>query len=292
MSERMKWISPKNTSQIQWAWSYLKEKSGDPGVRHTRYIGETAYQQLMKWDQGQIENAEYREFLRRMRGAWTQKKYRGKKKDKRAYSIVLPVKTKQQLDRISKELSLNLGETIEKLIPSSKEQQEFYFNNERPKLNQKPADDNIRRDAKGYRENSEIFAELLTLSLIDLSILKIRHSVRLDSEAEISEIERLSTNLLEEFLKEGNEGLARRMSTITLKSQVVSPKRTLIEKRLKHFVQIIDPTPIVLTNETNPTPLLPHEINQALQQPGLNSDELFNESLKKIGRTLTQQDEI
>ncbi len=292
MSERMKWISPKNTSQIQWAWNYLKEKSGNPGFWHTRYIGETAYQQLIKWDQGQIESAEYKELLGRMRGAWAQKKHRGKKKDKRAYSIVLQVKTKQQLDSISKELSLSLAETIEKLIPSSKEQQEFYFDNERQKLHQKRADDNIRRDANGYRENSEIFAELLTLSLIDLSILKIRHSARLDSEAEISEIERLSTNLLEEFLKEGNEGLARRMSTITLKSQVVSPKRTLIEKRLKNFVQIIDSTPIVLTTETNPTPLLPHEINQTLQQPGLNSDELFNESLKKIGRDLTQQDEI
>lgn len=292
MSERMKWISPKNTSQIQWALSYLKEKSGNPGFWHTRYIGETAYQQLIKWDQGHIESAEYREFLRRMRGAWAQKKHRGKNKDKRAYSIVLQVKTKQQLDRISKELSLSLAETIEKLIPSSKEQQEFYFDNERQKLHQKRADDNIRRDANGYRENSEIFAELLTLSLIDLSILKIRHSARLDSEAEISEIERLSTNLLEEFLKEGNEGLARRMSTITLKSQVVSPKRTLIEKRLKNFVQIIDSTPIVLTTETNPAPLLPHGINQVLQQPGLNSDELFNESLKKIGRDLTQQDEI
>ncbi len=52
MSERMKWISPKNTSQIQWALSYLKEKSGNPGFWHTRYIGETAYQQLIKWDQG------------------------------------------------------------------------------------------------------------------------------------------------------------------------------------------------------------------------------------------------
>ena len=78
MSERMKWISPKNTSQIQWALSYLKEKSGNPGFWHTRYIGETAYQQLIKWDQGQIESAEYREFLRRMRGAWAQKKHRGK----------------------------------------------------------------------------------------------------------------------------------------------------------------------------------------------------------------------
>jgi predicted DNA-binding protein len=151
-----------------------------------------------------------------MRGAWAQRKYRGKKKDKRAYSIVLPVKTKQQLDRISKELSLSLAETVEKLIQSSKEQQESFFDNEHPKLHQKRADDSIRRDANDYRENSEIFAELLTLSLIDLSILKIRHSARLDSEAEISEIERLSTNLLEEFLKEGNEGLKRRMSNITL----------------------------------------------------------------------------
>ncbi len=44
MSERMKWISPKNTPQIQWAWSYLKEKSGDQRFRNTYYIGETTYQ--------------------------------------------------------------------------------------------------------------------------------------------------------------------------------------------------------------------------------------------------------
>ena len=289
MSERMKWISPKNTSQIQWALSYLKEKSGNPGFWHTRYIGETAYQQLIKWDQGQIESAEYREFLRRMRGAWAQKKHRGKNKDKRAYSIVLPVKTKQQLDRISKELSLSLAETVEKLIQSSKEQQESFFDNERPKLHQKRADDSIRRDANDYRENSEIFSELLTFSLIDISILKIRNSAQLDSETEISEIERLSTNLLEEFLKEGNEGLKRRMSNITLNNQAIPPKRTLIEKRLKNLVQTTNQTPIALKTEINPNPLLPHKFNQALQHPNFNSDKL-NESLEKMSRAFTDQD--
>ncbi|WP_270809309.1 hypothetical protein, partial [Aeromonas sp. QDB08] len=67
MSERLKWISPKNTSQIQWAWGYLKEKSSASVFRHTRYIGETAYQQLIEWDQGQGESVNillnFREFL-------------------------------------------------------------------------------------------------------------------------------------------------------------------------------------------------------------------------------------
>lgn len=253
MSERMKWISPKNTPQIQWAWSYLKEKSGDQRFRNTYYIGETTYQQLIKWDQDQIDSAEHREFLGRMRGAWAQRKYRGKKKDKRAYSIVLPVKTKQQLDRISKELSLSLAETVEKLIQSSKEQQESFFDNEHPKLHQKRADDSIRRDANDYRENSEIFSELLTFSLIDISILKIRNSAQLDSETEISEIERLSTNLLEEFLKEGNEGLKRRMSNITLNNQAIPPKRTLIEKRLKNLVQTTNQTQLHLRLKSTQT---------------------------------------
>ena len=290
MSERLKWISPKNTSQIQWAWGYLKEKSSASVFRHTRYIGETAYQQLIEWDQGQPESAEYREFLGRMRGAWAQRKYRGKKKDKRAYSIVLPVKTKQQLDRISKELSLSLAETIEKLIPWSKEQQEVYFYNERlkSKINTS-SDDNLRRNADDYKKNAEIFSKLLTLSLIDLNIFKTRHSPQLDSESNISEIERITTNLLEEFIKEGNNGLSRRMSTISLKSQAVTPKRALIEQRLKLCVHASDQ--ITLTTENNPTIIPSPETYKFQQQPLLNFNEQQLADLKKVSAAFTKKNE-
>lgn len=247
MSERLKWISPNNPSQIEWACGYLTARSDHTRFKITHNSGTALYQQLIFWDQGHQESAEYRELLGRMRGAWAQKKYRGRKKGKRAYSIVLPVSTKQQLDRIAKDLDSSLAETVEKLIPSSKEHLQDFIDNERRKRQKsKNTGDILLRNVEDYRNNAEIFAELLTLSLIDLTICKLGLSAHQQphSEAEMSEVEQLSTNLLERLLNERNKGLPRRQSTISLKSQTVTPNRTLIEQRLKHFAQNSNPAPI------------------------------------------------
>lgn len=296
MSERLKWISPNNAAQIEWAERYLSAKKlhisqtwstdGTPNTPHTN---------LVKWDQNQKETADHRELLRRMQAAWTQKKYRERTKGKRAYSIVLPVKTKQQLNRFAKELNSSLAETIEKLLPSSEEHRLEYLENERQACQKsKQAGTDPLKAVEDHRNNAKIFADLLALSLVDLSICTLRlnqfqqpHSG--NSETDISEILQMSTDLLNGLLKGRDRGIERRQTSISHLTQAVFPDPTLIEQRLVHFAQKSDPapTPNALTPETNPTPPLAPENDQVTLQPG-RSPEKTDQGTSPIKKTISE----
>ncbi|HGY9574179.1 TPA: hypothetical protein ACOJPC_002365 [Vibrio fluvialis] len=114
------WFSKNNAEQFVWAWSYI-EKFDHQLVREV-WIPTSDHDlknaAIALFDMLHDRPDRKALIIGGMKRAWSQKKFRDKdqKEGKKAYSISMTEKTKQNLDRLAEHKGLKINETIEMLI--------------------------------------------------------------------------------------------------------------------------------------------------------------------------------
>jgi len=106
------WIDENNQAQSFWALNYLL-KLGE-GVSNDQY--KSPYENLKLSTQSLTVNEYTKETVKKMRGAWSQKKLRDSRVNTKSYNFVLSTKAKNQLTSLNKIHKTTSSATIELLI--------------------------------------------------------------------------------------------------------------------------------------------------------------------------------
>ena len=120
---------------LKWAIRYLNN--------HRANIPEqTTYDGLIRESEKWPESSEIREILRKMKGAWRQKKLRESLNGKKPSNFILSTSTKKHLENLAKSRRSNITETLEWLIKNGLEVKNQYRDqlNELNKLHRKQLD--------------------------------------------------------------------------------------------------------------------------------------------------------
>lgn len=109
----MAWIEPYNSNQHRWIANYLKERGqGDEPIHfadHPRW-----YEELTLWFKAYSEDPAFRELIRKMRGAWHQKRYR--EKNGKQLCFQLPTSVQQDLLFLAKARRQPKTQTLRQVI--------------------------------------------------------------------------------------------------------------------------------------------------------------------------------
>ena len=115
LQKRYSWISSSNESQITWAWdnlpNHLRVIQQQPTSIKEQYLAIAGA--LLTWNQ---HYAELELIIDKAKRAWSQKKHRDSRGDKKAYSFVISDDAKSKLDSIAKLKNKKLSDTIEEII--------------------------------------------------------------------------------------------------------------------------------------------------------------------------------
>lgn len=109
------WINKNDENQCGWALRYIREKNF-----YVHVDGNTIFPSLYLAFDAQairpVDNAEGREFIRKMKNAWSQKKYRKSNKNKTPCHFLIENKAKNHLIWLSKLLGKSQNETLEIIL--------------------------------------------------------------------------------------------------------------------------------------------------------------------------------
>jgi hypothetical protein len=112
------WLEKNNSLQYEWAWEYLNKF--DSRIFQEIWIptndNELKNAIVTLFDMLQDRPDRKTLLIGNIKRAWSQKKFRDKNEGKKAYSISMTEKTKQQLDNLAEQKGLKINETIEQLI--------------------------------------------------------------------------------------------------------------------------------------------------------------------------------
>jgi len=113
----IRWIDPKNKTQIEWVISYLNKKD-IPIHIHTRISPKEGYKKILDAMDGMrnMHIAEKQIFIERMKRTWSQKKYRDSENAKRQVSFAMNDNIRSKLNVIAQKNDEKLYETLERLI--------------------------------------------------------------------------------------------------------------------------------------------------------------------------------
>lgn len=114
----VKWLEKNNTHQYEWAWDYLNKFDDRLSLKAWTPTNDNELKNAIVALFDILHDKPDRKTLLigNMKRAWSQKKFRDKSEGKKAYSISMTEKTKQQLDSLSEQKRLKINETIEMLI--------------------------------------------------------------------------------------------------------------------------------------------------------------------------------
>lgn len=118
-----KWIDPKNSAQLKWAWSYLNKQQVSVALPSPVDNRDYLTCILATIDNMSYWNfAEKQLFLEKMKKTWSQKKYRDSGKAKKQHYMPLTKDARDKLSALSEEWSMKPHEVVELLIQEANEQ--------------------------------------------------------------------------------------------------------------------------------------------------------------------------
>lgn len=133
---KLGWIKKDNQDMLKWAIRYLNN--------HRASIPEQiTYDGLIRESEKWPEGSEIRELLRKMKGAWRQKKLRESLNGKKPSNFILSTSAKKCLENLAKSRRSTITETLEWLIKNGVEIKNQYRDqlNELNKSHRKQLDD-------------------------------------------------------------------------------------------------------------------------------------------------------
>lgn len=109
------WLSKNNEIQIAWAWEHFPQNifiyRQQPANIKEQYLAIVG-----AFDTWVGHPAELREIIEKAKRAWSQKKHRDKRGNKKAYNFVISNEAKNMLDDIAKLKDKKLSDTLEEMI--------------------------------------------------------------------------------------------------------------------------------------------------------------------------------
>lgn len=145
---RLGWIKKDNQDMLKWAIRYLNN--------HRASIPEqTTYEELIGASEKWPDSSEIREILKKMKGAWRQKKLRESLNGKKPRNFILSTSANKALETLAKSRNKNITDTLEWLIKSGLEIKNQY----RSQLNE------LNKSHRKQLDNYQIAAVTLTEKL-------------------------------------------------------------------------------------------------------------------------------
>jgi hypothetical protein len=112
--ERLKWIEKNNKDMLQWAIQYLSSRGAN-------ISSQTTYDELIRISESWPDSSELRETLKKMKGAWRQRKMRKSANGKKPSNFIFSTSAKRGLENLAKSRRSSMTETLEWLIQNGLE---------------------------------------------------------------------------------------------------------------------------------------------------------------------------
>lgn len=107
------WINRRDQRQVEWACEYLRRRGIPVGGSYDPYL------ELRSVSNPWGDSADGREFVRKMKAAWSQKKYRDKRDGNKSVSFVISKEARKRLRRSAKQAGIKMNKMLERLIEES-----------------------------------------------------------------------------------------------------------------------------------------------------------------------------
>jgi len=109
------WLQKSTPEERLWCINYLAKRQVHVPSQHPQ-TNSCITKDCLQYKLEELNTtAEGREIVRKMRGAWSQNKFRNKR-GKRSYSFVMSTSIQTQLSYLSEQIETPLGETLELII--------------------------------------------------------------------------------------------------------------------------------------------------------------------------------
>ncbi len=145
------------SNEVQaWALQYLQRR----GLKYPdQEPAQTLYNRLTQVNTLKENTPENREIVRKMKGAWSQRKHRNDKKRKKNSNYVLSTDTAKKLDRLAGDFQTTKITTLELIISDRLDQENAYTS--------------AKKDDSAYKKHAAIFERHLDQALEELCRYKL-----------------------------------------------------------------------------------------------------------------------
>ena len=148
------WIT--NDVVRTWALQYLQRR----GLKHPEQgPAQALYDKLTRVDTVKENTPENREILRKLKGAWSQRKHRSDKERKKNSNYVFTTEAARKLDRLANDFQMTKIRTLELIISDRLDQENTYTS--------------AKRDDGVYKKRAAIFERHLDQALEELCRYKL-----------------------------------------------------------------------------------------------------------------------
>lgn len=169
-NQDLSWIEKNNPEMKKWAMRYLLNKGISIQARTWDY-------EIIKAAQSWSESAETRELLKKMNGAWRQKKLRERQDGRKASNFIISVSAKRKLKTLASSRKTNITETLEWLIQSTSEINDQY------EAQAKTQNEDYIKRLQAERNAASLLASKFSETLTELCKLQLQlESLNLDNE--------------------------------------------------------------------------------------------------------------
>lgn len=116
--KHLEWLDKRNDTQIRWAWEYINNHAQlKPSFIYAPTNINEIHTYIFTWLDSEFDHpAARREYIAKMRRAWSQVKYRAKLNGRKQSTYVLSTSAKTQLKQLAKSKRLPINEVLECLI--------------------------------------------------------------------------------------------------------------------------------------------------------------------------------
>jgi hypothetical protein len=199
-----------------WALQYLQRR----GLRHPEQgSAQALYDKLTRVGTVKENTPENREILRKLKGAWSQRKHRSDKERKKNSNYVFTTEAARRLDRLANDFQLTKINTLELIISDRLDQENTYKS--------------AKRDDGAYKKRAAIFERHLDQALEELCryklLLGIAESDPLLTAAQHEEVKSLARSRKAAIIKElpplpdGKRKKNKKPRTFTKHSSTATP---------------------------------------------------------------------
>ncbi len=167
----LSWIEKNNQEMQEWVIKYLLKKGISIQAR-------TWHDDIINSAQNWSENAETREILKTMNGAWRQKKLRERQDGRKASNFIISISAKRKLKALAFSRKTNMTETLEWLIQSTSEIKDQY------KIQAKIQNEDYFKRLRSEQNAASLLASKLSKTLTELCKLQLQiESLNLDQKS-------------------------------------------------------------------------------------------------------------
>ena len=211
------WIT--NDVVRTWALQYLQRR----GLKHPEQgPAQALYDKLTRVDTVKENTPENREILRKLKGAWSQRKHRSDKERKKNSNYVFTTEAARKLDRLANDFQMTKIRTLEQIISD--------------RLDQENTSTSAKKDDGIYKKRAAIFERHLDQALEELCRYKllfgIAESDPLLTAAQHEEVKSLARSRKAAIIKElpplpdGKRKKSKKPRTFTKHSSTATPSDT------------------------------------------------------------------